>query len=74
MGHFYVSLDRDGDYERAVTSEDASSAAQEWAEWFCHHSADFDSPFECFVREREGELEAFLITIESVPVFHASKL
>ena len=74
MPHFYVSRDREGSYERAVTSETAESAVQEWAEWYCHRSAEFPSQFECFLRERHGEPEAFLVTIESVPVFYASKL
>lgn len=74
MSHYYVALDREGSYERAVTSNSASSAAEEWAEWFYQDSAgEYESPFTCFVRPCNGEPEPFTITIESVPVFHASK-
>jgi len=73
MSIYYVSLDRDGEYERKMVATDAKSAAEDWAEWYCHHSAEFSSPFECFVRAPDGEPEAFEITIESAPVFHASR-
>lgn len=64
---------------RVVEALDASEAAEKWAEWNDHHSADYNivggTPEFVNVRpERGGEQAVYEVTGRSEPVYSARKV
>lgn len=70
-GHYIVALDKEGSYERAITSSDMISAVEEWAEWVCQQISEW-TPFECFAKNRgDTDWMWFEVSVEMTPSYHA---
>lgn len=72
---YEVFLNTDESYIRVFHENCMEEAATSWAEWYCRYTAEYDSPFECFVRrvegDKEGPITRFIINITQMPVFEA---
>jgi len=55
-----------------IAALDEETAAQRWAADYCAYHAEYDVE-ECFVRTLGGPWQRYEITIESSPVFHATR-
>ena len=80
---FWTVTDEDGDYEYAYPSRcpsggkewamDAEHAAEQWAEWVCQQEAEYPEERIAIVTSPEGEVSRWVVTMEPVPTFHASR-
>ena len=58
--------------ERKISSIGFTEAAEDFAEWFCPHTAEYGD-FECVVRDaRTGVKMKVCITVEPLPVYRGS--
>lgn len=70
----------DGDSPHVVFADDAEEAAEKWAAWEDHHSAEYsivggrDEPTVAVTPIDGGETKRFKLSGEAVPHYHAKAL
>lgn len=68
---YEVSSDPNGlNGVRVVDANNHETAAELWADWFCHRNAEWPDSIECYVRRKEfGPRHRVEVSIKMVPFF-----